>query len=76
MDEREVRKIVQEAVKETLVTLGIPADDPIEVQKDMQHLRAWRESVQTVKRQAVLTAIAVVITGALGLVWVTIKGNG
>lgn len=43
MNEAKVRKIVAEAVKETLTSLGIPADHPIKAQKDMQFLRQWRE---------------------------------
>lgn len=76
MDEREVRKIVAEAVKETLVSLGIPADDPLEVQRDMQHLRAWRESVATVKRQGLMTAIGILTAGILGAIWMAFKGTG
>ena len=75
MNEEEIRRIVAQSVTETLMRLGIEADDPIEVQKDMQHLRAWRESVNTVKRQSFVTATVVIITGALGLLWLAIKGS-
>ena len=74
MNEAEIRKIVAETVKETLTRMGIPADDPIEVQKDMAHLRAWRESVSTVKRQGLITAVGIVTAGILGLIWVSVKG--
>lgn len=76
MTEAEIRKIVAETVKETLTRMGIPADDPIEVQKDMAHLRAWRESVATVKRQGLITAVGILTAGILGLLWLAIKGNG
>lgn len=74
MNEQEVRKIVAEAVRETLTSLGIPADSPIEVQKDMAHLRAWRESVAAVKRQGFLTAVGILTAGILGLIWMAVKG--
>jgi hypothetical protein len=82
MTEAEIRAIVddvaakaaKEAVKEIFLTLGIRTDDALEVQKDMQHLRAWRESVATVKRQSLLTAIGIITVGVLGLIWTTIKG--
>lgn len=76
MTEAETRKVVAEAVAETLLKLGIDATDPIELQKDMQHLRAWRESVATVKRQGMITAVGIIIAGVLGLIWVSIRGNG
>lgn len=76
MDEREVRRIVSEAVTETLTRIGIEADDPLEVQKDMQHLRAWRESVTTVKRQSLVTAIGILSAGILGAIWMALKGTG
>lgn len=76
MTEAEIRKVVADAVAETLLKLGIDAADPLELQRDMQHLRAWRESVDTVKRQGIITAVGILIAGMIGLVWVSIKGNG
>ena len=75
MNEQEIRKIVAEAVAETLTRLGIEASEPLEVQKDMQHLREWRESIATVKRQSLITAIGILVAGALGLVWMAVKGG-
>lgn len=74
MTEHEVKKIVAEAVAETLLTLGIDTTNPVELQKDMAHLRAWRESVATVKRQSLVTAVGIVIAGMLGLLWLGFKG--
>lgn len=74
MTEAEIRKIVAETVAETLTRMGIPVDDPIEVQKDMAHLRAWRESVATVKRQGIITAVGILTAGLLGILWLAIKG--
>lgn len=73
----EVREIVkavakeaaEEAVKRTLLTLGIDADNPLETQADMRHVREWRKSIATVKRQGLITAIAIITTGFIGLVW-------
>ena len=73
--DRVAKEAAHEAVKETLLKLGIKADDALEVQADMQHLREWRQSVNTVKRQGLLTAVVVITTGILGLIWLAIKGN-
>lgn len=76
MTEAELNKIVSQAVAETLLKLGIDASDPIELQKDMQHLRQWRELVATVKRQGLMAAVGVITVGVLGLIWAALKGNG
>lgn len=73
MNDAEVKKIVSETVAETLLKLGIDADDPLEFQRDMQHLRAWRESVATVKRQSLITAIGIITAGVLGLIWMAFQ---
>lgn len=75
MTEHELKKIVAEAVSETLLQLGIDASDPVEMQKDMAHLRAWRESVNTVKQQGLVTAIGILVAGALGLIWLALRGS-
>lgn len=74
MNDAEVKKIVSETVAQTLLSLGIDADDPVEFQKDMAHLRAWRESINTVKRQSLLTAVGIITAGVLGLVWMAFRG--
>ena len=75
MTENEIRKIVAETVAETLIKLGVDAQNPKEMQADMQHLRAWREASNTVKRQGLMTAVGVLTIGILGLIWMAIKGN-
>lgn len=76
MNDAEIKKIVSETVAHTLISLGIDADDPVEFQKDMAHLRAWRESMNTVKRQSLLTAVIILTTGMIGLILMAIRGTG
>lgn len=81
MDDGQIRTLIDEvahkaasaAVKQTLVTMGIDADNPFEVQKDMQHLREWRESISSVKRHGLMVAIGVITVGVHGLIWTAIK---
>lgn len=75
MTDTEIKKIVAETVAETLLKLGIDVSEPMEVQKDFQHTRSWRKSVEAVQRQGLLTAVGVLTMGALGLVWLAIKGQ-
>ncbi len=70
------REAAKEAVRETLIALGIDAADPREVQADMQHLRDWRLSVAAVKRQGIVSAVGLLTVGMLGLVWMALKGGG
>ena len=75
MTEAEIRRIVAETVDQTLTRLGVDTEDPLEFQRDLQHLREWRKSVATVKRQSLVTAVGVITIGILGLIWLAIKGS-
>src|SRR5262245_12168563 len=58
----------ERAVKSTLLSLGINIETPaaiVEAQLDFQHLRAWRESTEVVKRKVLLTVVTVLVTGAI-----------
>lgn len=66
--ERTASEAASKAVKETLVALGLNVNDPFEVQADMQHLRAWRHSIGTVKKQGLLTAVGILVAGFIALV--------
>lgn len=65
----------RKVVAELLITLGIDTKNPMEMQADMQHLRAWRNSVATIKRQGLLSATGIIIVGVLGLIWTAIANN-
>ena len=75
-DTRElVRTAAREAVHEMLIAVGVDASNPaavIEMQKDFQSLREWRQSLESVKRHGLLTAIGVVVVGILGMIWMNL----
>lgn len=76
MTPEEIDAIADRAVKKTFLMLGIDiadADDVKKAQLDFQHLRAWRESTEAVKRKALLTAVTVIVTGALGYLWLVFR---
>jgi hypothetical protein len=75
MTENEIRRIVAETVDQTLTRLGVDTENPIEFQKDLSHLREWRQSVATIKRQSLITAVGVLIAGVLGLIWLGLRGS-
>lgn len=59
----------EEAIRKLLITMGVDASDPealIEMQKDFAHMRKWRKSVDSVGPRALLAAVGVIVTFALG----------
>ena len=75
MTEHEIRKIVAETVDQTLTRLGVDTENPIELQRDLQHLRDWRLAAAAIKKQSLVTAVGVIIAGVLGLMWLGLKGS-
>jgi hypothetical protein len=78
----DVNRIAEEAADRALgklfLTLGVDLSDPkavIAFQDDLRFLNQWRDSTQAVKRKALLTAVGVIITGALGYFWLVFRGH-
>ena len=69
----EARALIREAVRETFLMLGVKVDDPIEVQKDFQHLREWRNTTESIKSKGLLTVMGILVSGMLAALWVGIK---
>lgn len=71
-------RTAEEVLRRTFLSLGIDMTNPsaiVSAQADMQHLRAWRNSVETVKRQGLLTAVGIIIAGVIGLIWTAVKAG-
>lgn len=49
--------------------------DNEELQADLAHLRRWRKAVEGATKTSILTTIGVLITGALGALYLGIKAN-
>jgi hypothetical protein len=64
----DVTHLIQQTVAQTLTQIGIESKEPIEMQKDFQHLRSWRQSGEAVKRQGMLTVWGIFLSGLIGLV--------
>lgn len=69
----EARVIIRETVRESFLMLGVKLDDPIEVQKDFQHLREWRQTSESIKKKGMLAATGIIVSGLLAAVWIGIK---
>jgi hypothetical protein len=44
-----------------------------EFRKDLEHVRAWRMSMDEIKSKGILVAFTIVITGILTAIWMGIK---
>jgi len=80
MSHEEMREVAEAAadaaVARAFMLLGFDASDAKEVremQADFLHLRNWRKSTEAVKRKALLTAVGVIVTGAIGYLLVAFK---
>jgi len=73
MDEKELRKVVMDTVKETLLSLGIEPHDPLDMQKDFSYLRDLRLMSESIKSKSVLTIIGALSLGALAMIALGLK---
>lgn len=73
LTEQELKSIVRETVNATLTSLGIDHDDPIEMQRDFQHLRSWRQARERISNQTLVVAVGIVITGLASAIWLSLK---
>lgn len=69
----DVDHIVEKAVKETLTLMGVDTTDPIEMQKDFQALREWRNTTAQIRSKGLMTLVGIVTAGFLGVLWVGVQ---
>lgn len=69
----ELQKLIAEAVRQTLLQMGADPSDPIEMQRDFQHLRQWRTAGENLKRQGTMTLLGIFITGTVALLLVGVR---
>lgn len=73
MTKEELKALMSEAVRDAFTKMGIDADDPLEMQRDFQHLREWRVAVASVRTKSTLTLFGIFISGAIGAAWLGFK---
>lgn len=67
MSRAEQDRMVAEAVKQTLVQLGVDTSNPLAMQRDFQHLRQWRESGEDLKRKGTASLVVIFLSGLVTL---------
>jgi len=73
LSETELKALMKEAVTETLTGLGFDTRHPLAVQRDLQYLRDWRRTTESIRGKAVLVAVGVAIVGLCGVLWLGFK---
>lgn len=61
--------VSEKTVNKLFVTLGVDVTDPSEIrkfQKDLIHLRNWRESTEAISRHGLIACVTFIVTAALG----------
>ena len=73
MSHSELNEVVAEAVKQTLMQLGVDTSDPFAMQRDFQHLRQWRESGEDLKRKGTVAMLGIFFSGMVSLILLGLK---
>jgi len=73
MTPEEISHMVAEAVRQTLLQMGIDTSDPLTMQRDFQHLRAWRESEEEIKKKGTLAMVGIFLSGLGTLLFLGLK---
>lgn len=75
MTEEEIKRVVKEAVHDTLSVLGLNMENLAEVQKDIRHLNKSRQICDWIQAASIVTAIGVFGTGFVWLVKMALNIN-
>ena len=73
MSHSELNEVVAEAVKQTLMQLGVDTSDPFAMQRDFQHLRQWRESGEDLKRKGTVALLGIFFSGLVSLLIIGLR---
>lgn len=66
-------KVVLRTISTILTSFGINDDEKKEIRADFTHLRRWRKASEQVQRVGIVTAIGIIMTGVLGMLWAGFK---
>lgn len=69
----ELKDLAKNVVTETLTGLGFDTANPLSVQRDLQYLRDWRHTTESIRGKAILAAVGITVVGLCGLLWLGFK---
>ena len=73
LSHEELESLIRKTVDETLTSIGLDHKNPIELQRDFQALREWRQAMQDVRKKTIITLIGILVTGFAAAVWIGLK---
>jgi len=69
----ELKSLLEEAVQDAFTKMGMDVTDPIEMQRDFQHLREWRVAAAAVRKKGLLTLVGIIVAGSAAAFWLGFK---
>lgn len=74
LTESQLRELVSEGVEEALTRMGMDAKNPLEMQKDFQHLREFRQATHAIQKRGLLVIVSILVSGICAAAWLGFKG--
>jgi hypothetical protein len=69
----DIRRVFREEITEVLATHGFDVKNPHESQADMHYVRSQRKASEKIADWVKNSAIVVVVTALLGVLWIGVK---
>lgn len=73
LSEQELEDLIERAISRAFTKFGIDTDHPLEVQRDLQFVRDWRTTTESLKGKTIVVAIGIVVAGAMGVFWLGLR---
>jgi hypothetical protein len=73
MTETQLREVIRDTVKETLVQYGMESSDLTDVQKDLAFVRRCRTYSEQIGSKVVCVVVGLVVVGIVGGIWLAVK---
>lgn len=70
-----LQSVIKQTVAHTLEHMGMDATNPLEMQKDFQTLREWRELVGSLRKKGWLVFVGFLVTMILAMAWAGLKAS-
>ena len=65
----ELKDLMEQAVHDAFVRMGVEANNPLEMQRDFQHLREWRVATTALRAKGLLVTLTIIMSGTIGALW-------
>ena len=69
----ELKALAEDVVTKTLTGLGFDTAHPLNVQRDLQYLRDWRHTTESIRGKAIVVAVGIAVVGLCGILWLGFK---